>query len=77
MAVAPLDAYNFFYQYLALFVVIFFYIVGYVWKRRGWRKLSEIDVDSGRRELNWELYEKIKEERKDWPVWRRFLSYLF
>ena len=72
-----MTVYDFFYSYLALFVVIFFYICGYIWKRQTWRKLSEIDVDSGRRELNWEAYEKIKQRRATWPAWRKFLDHLF
>ncbi|KAK4570157.1 Amino-acid permease inda1 [Recurvomyces mirabilis] len=76
-AVAPLNAYDFFQSYLAFFVVIAFYIAGWVWKREGWRKLSEIDVDSGRHEVDWEAYEKLKQEMQTWPVWRRVLDKLF
>jgi amino acid transporter len=72
-----MDAYTFFNAYLALFVVLAFYAIGYAWKREGWLKLSQIDVDSGRRELDYEAHEKLKEQRQSWPVWRRFLSYLF
>jgi amino acid transporter len=35
-------------------VVIVFWIVGYLWKRTGWLKLDQIDVDTGRREVDWE-----------------------
>ena len=72
-----MSAYNFFLKYLALFVVILFYIIGYAWKRKSWMKLSEIDVDSGRREINYEAYEKLKAQRQNWPMWRRFLDHLF
>ena len=73
----PLNAYDFFNSYLALFVVIFFYIIGYAWKRQGWLKLSEIDVDSGRRELDYEAFEKLKAQRQNWSAWRRFVDYLW
>lgn len=76
-AVEPLDAYTFFNSYLALFVVMLFYAIGYAWKRQGWLKLSEIDVDSGRRELDYEAFEKLKAKRQNWPAWRRFLDYIF
>lgn len=76
-AVKPLDAEAFFNSYLALFVVILFYAIGYAWKRQGWLKLSEIDVDSGRRELDYEAFEKLKAQRANWSGWRRVVDYLF
>lgn len=71
------DAETFFYSYLALFVVALFYAVGYAWKRAGPLKLHEIDVDSGRRELNQEAFEKLKAKRAAWPAWRRVLDIFF
>ena len=53
-AVKPLTAYDFFLSYLALFVVILFYIIGVVWKRQTWLRTANIDVDTGRREIDWE-----------------------
>ncbi|KAK5175159.1 Amino acid permease [Saxophila tyrrhenica] len=76
-AVKPMEAEAFFKSYLALFVVLLFYAIGYAWKREGWRKLSEIDVDSGRRVLNFEEYEKLKARKAGWPMWKRVLDYLF
>jgi amino acid transporter len=46
---------DFFKSYLALPVVIVFWICGYFWKRSGWLRTSQIDVDTGRREVNWDL----------------------
>ena len=64
----------FFKSYLAFPVVILFYIVGWVWKREGWRRISEIDVDSGRRELDYDSFQKLKAKRAGWPAWRRTLD---
>jgi amino acid transporter len=72
-----MNAYDFFLSYLALFVVLLFYAIGYAWKREGWRKLSEIDVDSGRRHLNHEEYEKLKARKAGWPMWKRVMHYVF
>ena len=72
-----MTAYDFFLSYLAIFVVALFYVVGYAWKRRGPQKLHQIDVDSGRRELDWDAIEKLRAKKQNWPAWRRFLDYLF
>ncbi|KAF5006659.1 hypothetical protein FDECE_6993 [Fusarium decemcellulare] len=64
---------GFFMSYLALPVVIFFWIVGYLWKREGWLSVDKIDVDTGRREHDWEEINKFRAELATWPAWRRFL----
>jgi len=46
----------FFSTYLALPVVLLFWGIGYAWKRTGWLKIQDIDVDSGRRPVDWEGY---------------------
>lgn len=48
------DASGFFTSFLAFPLVVVFWIGGYIWKRRGWMHLRDIDVDSGRRVLNWD-----------------------
>ncbi|KAL2175389.1 amino acid permease/ SLC12A domain-containing protein [Thermothelomyces heterothallicus CBS 202.75] len=48
------DAEGFFQSYLALPVVIVFWIGGFLWKRTGWLRLDQIDLDTGRRELDWD-----------------------
>ena len=73
----PLDVTAFFQAYLAFFVVILFYIAGWLWKRKAWLKVSDIDIDSGRRELDWDAIEKLKTKRQNWPAWRRVLDKLF
>lgn len=77
VAVKPLSAKDFFQAYLALFVLILFYVCGYIWKRGRWLKLSEIDVDSGRRELDWEAHQKLNEEMKSWSASKRIFNKLF
>jgi amino acid transporter len=60
IGVSTPTAEEFFKSYLALPVVLLFWAVGYLWKRQGWLKLSQIDVDTGRREVDWD---RINAER--------------
>jgi len=68
---------DFFKSYLALFVVMAFWIVGYFWKRTGWLRTSQMDVDTGRRELDWDLINREREEMKTWPAWKRLSARIF
>jgi amino acid transporter len=77
VAIRPMDAEAFFSAYLAIFVVIAFYIVGWLWKRQGWHRLADIDVDTGRREIDWEHFNKTRAVYDSYPKWRKFLSHLF
>jgi amino acid transporter len=72
--VKPLKVVAFFKSYLAVFIVISFYVIGYIWKRKAWIRISDIDVDSGRREVNYAELERVLNERRSWPVWRRVLD---
>lgn len=76
-AVKPLDAEAFFKSYLAVFVVILFYIIAFVWKRGKWVKISEIDIDSGRREIDYEAFAKERSRKAAWPRWRKILDAFF
>lgn len=76
-AINGAGAEGFFKSYLAFFVVIAFYVVGWAWKRSTWKKLSEIDVDSGRREIDWVILNKERARYASWPMWRKFLSKFF
>lgn len=78
------DPEPFFYNLLAVFVVVIFYVAGYFWKRYqypdsrpGWLKLDQIDVDSGRREVDYEAHQKYLHFARTAPAWKRFLSHLF
>lgn len=68
---------TFFMSYLALPVVLFFWACGYAWKRVGWLKTSQIDVDTGRRVVNWDLINATKAERAAQPAWKRVYYFLF
>ncbi|KAF2474952.1 amino-acid permease inda1 [Lindgomyces ingoldianus] len=68
---------GFFKSYLALPVVIFFWLCGYLWKRQAWLRTSNIDVDSGRRELDWDYINAQRAEMATWPAWRRISAVIF
>lgn len=71
------DAAGFFKSYLALPVVIFFWVCGYIWKRSGWLKLSQMDVDSGRRTIDWETHNARMEARRNASFVKRIGYFLF
>jgi amino acid transporter len=54
-----------------------FWITGYFWKRTGWLRTSQMDVDTGRRELDWDLINREREEMKTWPAWKRLSARIF
>ncbi|KAF2842431.1 AAT family amino acid transporter [Patellaria atrata CBS 101060] len=63
---------NWFMSYLAFPIVLCFYIGFKVVRRTRIKRLHEIDITSGRRELN--LQEILEEERAEqarWPRWKR------
>lgn len=68
---------DWFKAYLALPVVLVFWAIGYLWKREGIVKLSQIDLDTGRREHDWERIHAYRAQYAKWPVWRRFLAATF
>jgi amino acid transporter len=71
------DAEGFFKAYLALPVVLFFWAAGYLWKRTGWLRTSQIDVDTGRRPIDWEAIHATRAEVAAYPAWRRIIHILF
>lgn len=71
---SPMSAKNFFQGYLAAFIILLFYIGYKAWKRDwSWYiKLEDIDLTTGRRELNLgDTLRKEREERDSWPAWKR------
>ncbi|ORY63912.1 amino-acid permease inda1 [Pseudomassariella vexata] len=68
---------NFFQQMLALPVVMVFWIAGYLWKRTGWLRTHQMDVDTGRRELDWDEINAYRAELAAQPAWKRILHTLF
>lgn len=71
------DAEGFFMSYLAFFVVLAFWGAGYLWKRAGWLRTAQIDVDSGRREIDWEAHRAVVEKRKNAKGFKRVMNFLF
>ncbi|KAH0599671.1 hypothetical protein MHUMG1_02461 [Metarhizium humberi] len=68
---------GFFKSYLAFPVVMFFWVVGYLWKRTGWLRTEQMDVDTGRRELDWDEINAYRAKVASWPAWRRILHHTF
>jgi amino acid transporter len=68
---------GFFQAYLAAPVILFFWAVGYLWKREGVLRLSQIDVDTGRRELDWDDIKAYRAEVASWPKWRQIFNMFF
>ncbi|KAF5022159.1 hypothetical protein F66182_5794 [Fusarium sp. NRRL 66182] len=68
---------GFFQSYLAFPVIIFFYVCGFAWKRQGWLKVSEIDLDTGRREHDWVAINADREKLANGPAWKRVVHHLF
>jgi amino acid transporter len=57
--------------------VLFFWACGFIWKRKGWLRTEQIDVDSGRRELDWDFINAERARVAALPKWRRILSVMF
>jgi yeast amino acid transporter len=71
------DAAGFFKSYLALPIVLTFWLGGFFWKRTGWLRTAQMDVDTGRRELDWEEIHAYRAHQATLPKWRRWANKLF
>ncbi|KAK4034723.1 amino acid permease/ SLC12A domain-containing protein [Parachaetomium inaequale] len=71
------DAEGFFKSYLALPVVIAFWVGGFLWKRTGWLRTDQIDLDTGRRELDWDAINADRARIAAMPAWKRTFHNLF
>jgi amino acid transporter len=63
---------SFFEAYLAAPIVIIMFLAFKIIKKTRFRSLSEIDIDSGKRELDLPVI--LAEERAEqarWPVWKK------
>ncbi|KAF9456227.1 APC amino acid permease [Collybia nuda] len=68
----------FFSSYLAAPVMIFFYIVGFIWKRGLPKKIADIDLDTGRKSwLSVDEMRAWRAERKLAPLYIRIFRMLF
>lgn len=71
------DAKGFFKSCLALPVIVCLWAGGFLWKRTSWLKVEDMDVDSGRREFDWDYIRAQKAEIQTLPTWRRILAKFF
>ncbi|KAK4243912.1 amino acid permease/ SLC12A domain-containing protein [Corynascus novoguineensis] len=71
------DAEGFFKSYLALPVVIIFWIGGFLWKRTGWLRTDQIDLDTGRRELDWDAINADRAKIAAMPTFKRWFYTMF
>ena len=71
------DAEGFFKSYLALPVVMAFWVGGFLWKRTGWLRTDQIDLDTGRRELDWDAIIADRARIAAMPTWKRTFYNLF
>lgn len=63
---------NFFEGYLAAPIVICFYLFFKIWKKTSIRRLKDIDIVSGKRELDLtEILAAERAERATWPRWKK------
>lgn len=74
---APPSAEAFFKAYLALPVVLLFWAGGFVWKRAGWLRTHQIDVDFNRRVVPWDKIRAERERVAAMPLWRRGMHMLY
>ncbi len=70
------DAEGFFKTYLAAPVVIASWIGGYFWKHEGWQRTSQIDVDAGRRDIDWEEIGELKRRVQEGNALSRGFNWL-
>ncbi|KAI1365000.1 putative amino acid permease [Xylaria arbuscula] len=68
---------SFFLVYLAAPVVIIFYIGHWFWHRTSIIRVADMDVDTGRRDFNLPiLIAQEREEKKNWPKWKKMYKYM-
>ncbi|KAH6886263.1 amino acid permease-domain-containing protein [Thelonectria olida] len=68
---------DFFKSYLGFPIMLLFWAIGYLWKRSGWLKLTDIDIDTGRREHDWDAIRANRELIASYPFWKRMIYFLF
>lgn len=68
---------GFFQGYLAVPILLLFWAIGFLWKRTGWLRLDQIDIDTGRRELDYEAIRAYRAYVQSLPLWRRAIKKLF
>jgi len=67
---------NFFLQYLCVPIVAAFYLGHKLWFRTKIVKISEMDIDTGRRDFNLPiLLAQEVDEKRAWPVWKKVYKF--
>lgn len=74
----PVDrAEYFFLQFMAVPIVIIFYVAHRFWFRTSVVHIRDMDIDTGRRDFNLPiLLAQEAEEKKQWPRWKRLYKFL-
>ncbi|KAL8935777.1 MAG: hypothetical protein Q9216_005263 [Gyalolechia sp. 2 TL-2023] len=67
----------FFQAYLALPVVLAFWAGGFLWKRAGWLRTPQMDVNTNRRVVDWDRINAEKQRVAAMPAWRRIMHMLY
>ena len=68
---------SFFKSYLSFPIIFLFWAGGYLWKREGWISVKDIDVDTGRREHDWDAIHAYRQRVAEMPAWKRLLYLCF
>jgi len=68
---------DFFMQYLGLPIVLAFWLGGWIWKRTSWISIEKIDIDTGRREHDWDAINAWRAELATFPWYKRLMYTLF
>jgi len=64
---------NFFQGYLAAPIVFICYVTFKVYKRTHYKRISDIDLVTGVREMNvQQLIAEERAERAQWPTWKKY-----
>ncbi|KJR89146.1 general amino-acid permease GAP1 [Sporothrix schenckii 1099-18] len=67
---------NFFLEYLAVPIVLVMWLAHKLWYRTSYVRLSEMDIDTGRREFNLPLLvAQEQEEKLYWPRWKKMYKF--
>jgi amino acid transporter len=54
-----------------------FWAGGWLWKRQGWLRTKDIDVDSNRRELPWDEINEYRRQLAAMPFTKRMYHTIF
>ncbi len=68
---------SFFLSYLAVPIVLIFWIGHKVYYRTSYVRIEDMDVDTGRRDFNLTLLlAQEEDEKRSWPTWKKVYKFL-